>query len=185
MLPVWALQETPFFYCPSSPLPIWQMKFHPSHLLPSLLRKTWLTEVPHDGKWMQLRHWKENTIKQRGSVNILPGECHANNTENVRNDPLLKLQYLKEDFDPNPNLHTAKGNPDWGPSWQQCRSERKELDSACFRAQAGKKLAAASNFGRMEHSDWGCVLCLKSTWNTKIYLSAASTQTLFCSSAKY
>lgn len=54
----------------------------------------------------------ENTIKQSGSENILPGECQAN-TENVRNDPLLKLQHLKEGFDPNPNLHRDKGNPDW------------------------------------------------------------------------
>lgn len=47
---------------------------------------------------------------ESGSVNTLPGECQAHNTEN---DPLLKLQHLKEDFDPNPNLHRAEGNPDW------------------------------------------------------------------------
>lgn len=55
---------------------------------------------------------------ESGSVNILPRECQANNKENVRNDPLLKPQHLKEDFDPDPNLHKAEGNPDWGLNWQ-------------------------------------------------------------------
>lgn len=167
MLSVQALQETPFSYFPSFLWPPWQMKFQCSPHLPFTLRKTWLTEAPHHGQWMQLgfSFWKENAIKQR----VVQRMFYLENVRQIMSGKsyrkwqewsLVKTAVLKKEFDSNPNLCRAKRNPDWEFNRQQCRSERKELDSACFKVWAGKKLAANFNFGRMGDRLILCLNCV-------------------------
>lgn len=169
------------------------MKFQLSHHLPFTLRKTWLTEAPHHGQWMQLgfSFWKENAIQQRvvqkmfyleNVRQIVSGKSYRKWQE--WSDPLLKLQYLKEEFDSNPNLYRAERNPDWELNRQQCTSERKELASACLKFGQARNLLLISTLAEQE-TGWYCVLTVFKKYLKYKNISVASTQKLFCRRAKY
>lgn len=73
---------------------------------------------------------------ESGSVSVLAGEHQENNVKQIIQKmtgmiPCWNHNIWKKSLIQIQNLQRAEGNPDWGLNQQQCRSERKDLDSAC------------------------------------------------------